>query len=199
MNLRPFWETFVTLIVILDPVGMAPIFVALTQHRSSAGKRIAAVQAAAVAGLLIAVFALFGHFVLTYLHVTLESLTIAGGLLLMLVALQMFQGQHDDPAVSSANVALVPLATPLLAGPGAIATVMVLTQRYGSQADQALVILGIFAAIVVTAIGLLLAERIARVISAATVHLLTRILGLLLAAIAVQLVIDAVRALVRAG
>lgn len=195
MNWRPFWETFVTLTVIMDPVGMAPIFVALTAGKPGSARRMAALQAAGVAGILIGVFALFGHLILIYLHVSLQALTIAGGLLLMLVALEMFRGGEYDPEATS-NVALVPLATPLLAGPGAIATVMVLSQRYPTAVERSLVILGITSAVVVTALGLIFAERIARLLRPASVHFLTRILGLLLAAIAVQLVVDAVRELV---
>jgi multiple antibiotic resistance protein len=198
MSWRPFWETFVTLFVILDPIGMAPIFVALTADKPLRARRLAALEAAGTAGLVIAVFALFGQLLLSYLNISVESLTIAGGLLLMLVALEMFQGTQDASATTS-NIALVPLATPLLAGPGSIATVIVLAQRYASIGGRASVILGIVAAIVVTALGLLVAERVSRILRPASVQLLTRILGLLLAAIAVQLVIDALRALVQGG
>ena len=198
MHWRTFLETFVTLFVIMDPIGMAPIFVALTADRSPRSRRLAALQAAAAAGAIVVVFALFGRLVLTYLHVSLESLTIAGGLLLLLVALEMFRGSGDTP-VDTENIALVPLATPLLAGPGAIAAVMVLTQRYADFGGRLGVIAGVLAAIALTAAGLLMAGTVARVLRPAAVHLLTRIFGLLLAAIAVQLVLDAVRSVVHAG
>jgi multiple antibiotic resistance protein len=192
MNWRAFVEAFITLIVIMDPVGSAPIFIALTEGRTPAARRRAALQAAGAAGAVVVVFALFGRLILDYLHVSVESLTIAGGLLLLLVALQMLRGE-DMAQPNTANVALVPLATPLLAGPGAIAAVMVLTRRYEDAPGMFGVLLAIVAVVVVVAVGLMLAERIARLVPQSAIQLLTRVLGLLLAAIAVQFIIDAVK------
>jgi multiple antibiotic resistance protein len=192
MNLRAFAEAFITLVVIMDPLGSAPIFIALTAGRTPAARRRAALTAAGAAGGVIVVFALFGRLILDYLHVSVESLTIAGGLLLLLVALQMLRGEDIEQA-GTANVALVPLATPLLAGPGAIAAVMVLTRRYEDTPGMIGVLLGIVAAVVVVALGLMLADRIARLIHPSVIQLLTRVLGLLLAAIAVQFIVDAVK------
>ncbi len=196
MNLRAFAESFITLTVIMDPLGSAPIFLVLTAGRSVAARRRAALEAAAVAGFLVVVFALFGRLILDYLHVSVESLTIAGGLLLLLVALQMLRGEELS-GVETANVALVPLATPLLAGPGAIAAVMVLTKRYEDAQGRLGVVIGILAAVVIVALGLLLSGFIARVIRPSVVQLLTRVLGLLLSAIAVQLIVDAVKTIAR--
>src|ERR1700716_2657162 len=192
MNWRAVGEAFITLVVLMDSFGSAPIFIALTAGRSPGARRRAALVAAAAAGSLIVVFALFGRLILDYLHVSVESLTIAGGLLLLLVALQMLRGE-DIVQPDTANVALVPLATPLLAGPGAIAAVMVLTRRYEDTAGMIGVLLGIVAAVVVVALGLMLADRIARLIHPSVIQLLTRVLGLLLAAIAVQFIVDAVK------
>src|SRR5882762_3517584 len=192
MSWRAFAEAFITLVVIMDPLGSAPIFIALTAGRTPAGRRRAALTAAGAAGGVIVVFALFGRLILDYLHVSVESLTIAGGLLLLLVALQMLRGEDIEQA-GTANVALVPLATPLLAGPGAIAAVMVLTRRYEDAPGMIGVLLGIVAAVVVVAVGLMLADRIARLIHPSVIQLLTRVLGLLLAAIAVQFIVDAVK------
>src|SRR5256886_6661731 len=127
MSWRAFAEAFITLVVIMDPLGSAPIFISLTAGRSPGARRRAALEAAAAAGGVVVVFALFGRLILDYLHVSVESLTIAGGLLLLLVALQMLRGEEIAPA-DTTHIALVPLATPLLAGPGAIAAVMVLTR-----------------------------------------------------------------------
>jgi multiple antibiotic resistance protein len=189
---RAFAETFITLLVIMDPLGSAPIFISLTAGRPATARRRAALEAAAVAGGLVAVFALFGRLILDYLHVSVESLTIAGGMLLLLVALQMLRGDEMQQS-ETANVALVPLATPLLAGPGAIAAVMVLTKRYEDPVGRISVVVGILAVVVSIAIGLLLADRIARVLRPSLIQLLTRVLGLLLSAIAVQFIVDAIR------
>src|ERR1700731_1905709 len=192
MSWQAFAEAFVTLVVIMDPLGSAPIFISLTAGRTPASRRREALEAAAAAGGVGGVFAVFGRLILDYLHVSVESLTIAGGLLLLLVALQMLRG--DDMAQpETANVALVPLATPLLAGPGAIAAVMVLTRRYDDAPGMVGVILGIVATVVVVAVGLMLAERAARLIGPSVIQLLTRVLGLLLSAIAVQFIVDAVK------
>jgi multiple antibiotic resistance protein len=192
MNWRAFAEAFITLVVIMDPLGSAPIFITLTAGQTASARRRAALLAAGAAGGLIVVFALFGRLILDYLHVSVESLTIAGGLLLLLVALQMLRGE-DLEQPDTANIALVPLATPLLAGPGAIAAVMVLTRRYEDTPGMIGVLLGIVAAAVVVAVGLMLADRIARLLHPSVIQLLTRVLGLLLAAIAVQFIVDAVK------
>ena len=192
MNWRAFAEAFITLVVIMDPLGSAPIFISLTGGWKPGPRRRAALEAAAAAGGLVVVFALFGRLILDYLHVSVESLTIAGGLLLLLVALQMLRGEELAPP-ETVNVALVPLATPLLAGPGAIAAVMVLTRRYEDAPGMIGVVLGIVATVVVVAAGLLLADRIARVLGPSVIQLLTRVLGLLLSAIAVQFIVDAVK------
>src|SRR5438270_781829 len=192
MSWRAFTEAFITLVVIMDPLGSAPIFISLTAGSPQAGRRRAALEAAAAAGGLVVVFALFGRLILDYLHVSVESLTIAGGLLLLLVALQMLRGEEIAPA-DTANIALVPLATPLLAGPGAIAAVMVPTKRYEDAPGRLGVLLGIIAVAVVVAVGLMLAAQIARLLRPSVIQLLTRVLGLLLSAIAVQFIVDAVK------
>jgi multiple antibiotic resistance protein len=195
VNWLAFSETVVTLFVIVDPLGTVPMFVALTAGRTPAQRRWAAVQAAATAGLLIAVFALFGRILLSYLNVSIQSLAIAGGLLLLLVALEMFRGRSGEVS-GNVNIVLVPLATPLLAGPGAIAAVMVLANRHSDVAGRIGVTLGVVAVVAAVAIILLLAGQLARLLRPAFVDFLTRVLALLLSAIAVQLVVDAVRALI---
>jgi multiple antibiotic resistance protein len=180
----------------MDPISTAPIFIALTPDRTAAERRSAALQAAGAAGGLIVVFALFGRLILDFLHVSVQSLEISGGLLLLLVSLQMLRG--DDVATQPGdNVALVPLATPLLAGPGAIAAVLVLTRRYPDALGEVAILLAILAVVIAIAVGLLLADGIARLLRPSIIQLLTRVLGLLLAAIAVQFIVDAVRVLVR--
>jgi multiple antibiotic resistance protein len=198
MNWLAFTETVVTLFVIVDPFGTVPVFVALTATRTPAQRRWAAVQSAAVAGVLIAMFALFGRILLSYLNVSVQSLAIAGGLLLLLVALDMFTGRSTSPQ-NNVNVVLVPLATPLLAGPGAIAAVMVLSNRHTDFAGRLGVIIGVAAVVIVVAAVFLIAGLLSRVLRPAVTDFLTRILALLLSAIAVQLVVDAVRTITQSG
>jgi multiple antibiotic resistance protein len=197
VNWRAFGETFVTLVVITDPIGNAPIFVAITRNLTPRQRQQAAMRAVIAAGALIIGFAVFGELVLRYLHVSLGSLSIAGGLLLLLVALEMLRGT-DLPAAegdSPEDVALVPLATPLVAGPGAIATSIVLWRAHPGVEGHIAVLAAIVLAVTVVGIALLVAERVTRATNPAVLHFLTRVFGLLLSAIAVQLVVDGVRRL----
>src|SRR4051794_18580902 len=197
MSWRAFGETFVTLFVITDPIGNAPIFVAITSKLDPKQRQAAAVRAVVAAGVLIIGFAVFGELILRYLHVSLGSLSIAGGLLLMLVALEMLRGSDfplADPD-SPEDVALVPLATPLVAGPGAIATAIVLWRGHPGFGGHVSVLLAIVLAVACVGVALLVAERVTRATSAAVLSFLTRVFGLLLSAIAVQLVVDGVKSL----
>jgi multiple antibiotic resistance protein len=194
MDWQILGETFLTLVVIMDPVGIVPIFIATTARLTPDQRRRAAVRAVVAAGALVLGFALIGRFVLEYLHVSVESLSIAGGLLLLLVALEMLRG-IDAPDAESEDVALVPLATPLVAGPGAIATVIVLVRQNTETGARLGVLAGILLALATVLAALLLAGRLSQLLSESLVSFLTRVFGLLLSAIAVQLVVDGVRGL----
>ena len=197
MNWRAFGETFITLLVITDPIGNAPIFVAITRNLTPKQRQRAALRAVLAAGALILGFAAFGELILRYLHVSLGSLSIAGGLLLMLVALEMLRGS-DFPggdASTPEDIALVPLATPLVAGPGAIATSIVLWRAHPSVGGHVAVLVAIVLAVACVGLALIVAERVTRATSPAVLSFLTRVFGLLLSAIAVQLVVDGVRSL----
>ena len=197
MYWRAFGETFVTLFVITDPIGNAPIFVAITRKLTPRQRQAAALRAVLAAGALILGFAVFGEAVLRYLHVSLGSLSIAGGLLLLLVALEMLRGSDfpgGDPDTPE-DIALVPLATPLVAGPGAIATAIVLWRAHPSPGGHIAVLVAIVLAVGCVGVALLVAERVTRATSPAVLSFLTRVFGLLLSAIAVQLVVDGVKSL----
>ncbi|NHC45681.1 MarC family protein [Motilibacter aurantiacus] len=194
---RFFGEVFVTLFVIVDPPGTIPLFLSLTSGRSPAVRRRTAWQAASVALLVITAFALFGQQLLDYLGITLPALQCAGGLLLLLVALQLLTGQESETVASrDVNVALVPLGTPLLAGPGAIVATMVFVRRVDDTADAVALAAGVVAVHFVLWLTMRYSLVIIRVIRESGVVLVSRIAGLLLSAIAVQLVADAVRAFV---
>lgn len=201
-DLKFFWEVFVTLLVITDPPGIVPVFLGMTAHRPRDERNRLAWQAAVVALGVIVVFAVFGRSILSYLGVQLPSLQAAGGLLLLLVALELLTGKSSQPSdleVAQANVAFVPLGTPLLAGPGAIVATMLFVQRANSVGRA----IAFGAAIVAVVVALWLAMRfsgvILRLLRDSGVELLTRIAGLLLSAIAVQLIVNAVRTLIRMG
>lgn len=188
-DFRLFGEVFVTLLVIMDPVGTIPIFLGLTSGRSVRARRRLAAQAVVVAAAVIAAFALFGQQILSYLGISLPALQGAGGLLLILVALELLTGGTDKPTeLPDVNVALVPLGTPLLAGPGAIVATIVFVRGAHGFGDAAAIAAGLVAVHVLLFLALRFAVVILRVIREGGVLLLTRISGLLLSAIAVQLV-----------
>lgn len=190
-------EVFVTLFVIMDPVGTVPIFLSLTSGRSAATARKAAWQAVAVSFFVITCFAFFGQQILSYLHISLPALQAAGGLLLLLVALELLTGKEDAMATSTGgNVALVPLGTPLLAGPGAIVATMLFVEDVDDSATFLAVGLGIVGVHLCLWAAMRFSLPILRLIRESGVLLVTRIAGLLLSAIAVQLVADAVRAFI---
>ena len=188
-------EVFVTLFVIMDPVGTIPIFLSLTSGRSAATMRRAAWQAVTVSFAVIVAFAFFGQQILAYLHISLPALQVAGGLLLLLVALELLTGKEQEAtAAANANVALVPLGTPLLAGPGAIVATMVFSDNVDGVETFAAVGLGVVLVHVTMWLAMRFSMPILRLIREGGVLLVSRISGLLLSAIAVQLVADAVRA-----
>jgi len=193
-----FVEVFVTLFVIMDPPGTIPLFLSLTSGRTAAMRRRLAGQAVLVAFFVITVFALFGQSILSYLGITLPAMQAAGGLLLLLVALELLTGKADEPVeTTNVNVALVPLGTPLLAGPGAIVATIVFVRRVDDAWEVAALAAGIVAVHVVLWLFMRYSVVIIRVIRDSGVTLITRIAGLLLSAIAVQLVADAVTAFVQ--
>lgn len=189
-------QAFVTLMVILDPPGNAPIFLGVIGDRSAKAGRQLAIQAAAISFLIIAGFALFGRFVLDYMDVSIGAMQAAGGLLLLLVSLNLLTGKEDNELASgSKNVAMVPLATPLLAGPGAIVAVMIFAQRVENTQMGFALAAAVIAVHICVALALMASTFILRIIGKAGVDLLARIAGLVLAGIAVQMLVNAINAL----
>jgi multiple antibiotic resistance protein len=201
LDTRLLGSVFVTLFVIMDPPGTVPIFLALTSSMTARRRVRAARQAVAVSFGVIIAFAVFGRALLDYLHVSLPALRGAGGLLLLLVALELLTGKAETPAsADGVNVALVPLGTPLLAGPGAIVATMVFVQQAHGQWPAWLAIgLGALLVHVCLWLAMRFAVQLHRLLGDGGTTLVTRIAGLLLSAIAVQLVADAVRAFVEQG
>ena len=187
-------QAFVTLLVILDPPGATPIFLGLVADKTKKERVQLAWQAALVSLVVITFFSLFGRFILEYMNVSIEALQAAGGLLLLYVSLELLTGR--DMAGDSSkdkNIALVPLGTPLLAGPGAIVATMIFVQQIQTPAQSVALIAAVVAVHIVIAISLMASTTILGIIKDAGVTLLARIAGLLLAAIAVQMLVDAIK------
>ena len=195
LDVQLFISVFVTLFVIMDPPGTVPIFLALTGSMTRHERVRAARQAILVAFGVIVGFALFGRSLLDYLHVSVEALQAAGGLLLLLVAMELLTGKMDSQEGAEAaqgNVALVPLGTPLLAGPGAIVATMVFVEQATEAPDWVALGLGVVLVHICLWLSMRFANAIHRVLKDSGTMLVSRIAGLLLAAIAVQLLADAV-------
>jgi multiple antibiotic resistance protein len=191
-------EVFVTLFVIMDPLGTVPIFLSLTATRSHAARRRLAWQAVAVAGGVIGAFAIFGQQLLSSLGITLPALQGSGGLLLLLVALELLTGRNEQPTgMDDVNVALVPLGTPLIAGPGAIVATIVFVRQAHGVADALAIVVAMAAVLLVLYAALRFSLVVWRLLRPSGIQLLTRIFGLLLSAIAVQLVAEAVRGFIK--
>lgn len=202
VNLTLLSTTFFTLFVIMDPPGTVPVFLALTSASTAKERKRAALTATSVAFGVICVFTVFGQYILDFLGISVPALQISGGLLLLLVAMELLTGKAEEPKPAGAgrvNVALVPLGTPLLAGPGAIVAAMLAVQgSEGAVADWVAIGLAILAVHVCLWAAMRFAIVIHRVLGDGGTTLVTRLAGLLLAAIAAQLMADAVFAFIDA-
>lgn len=199
-----FISAFVTLFVVIDPPGCAPIYASMTTDANARQRRSMAIRAIVVAGGILLVFALFGEALLSTLHIELDSFRIAGGIMLFLIALDMVfekrterreqraQDVIDDPEIE--DVSIFPMAMPMIAGPGSIASVMLLVSQ-NSGLDRALTILAaLLAVLLLTLAALLTAGPLMKLLGAKAEAVITRLLGVLLAALAAQFVIDGLRA-----
>ena len=195
-------QAFVTVLVIMDPLGNIPIFLTLTRDRTIENQRAAALQAVAVAAGVILSFALFGQQILHLLGISIQALQVAGGLLLIGVALELLRPGGHNPGAESAtsgNIAFVPLGTPLLAGPGTIAATILYMRRAQGIGGNLSVVLALLAALAVVYVVMRYSVVIGRVLKTNGIDLMSRVMGLLLAAIAVQLVAGGIAHWVQTG
>ncbi|MEY3715820.1 MAG: hypothetical protein RL155_695 [Actinomycetota bacterium] len=189
-------QAFVTLLVILDPPGATPIFLGVLGNRTRAQRTLLAWQAAATSLFVITLFALFGQFIVNYLDISMPALQGAGGLLLLLVSLDLLKG-HNESDIQSAekNLALVPLGTPLLAGPGAIVTIMLFAQDVDGSAMTVALALAVVGAHLIIGLTLMFSTHVVRIIRESGVMLLAKVAGLLTAAIAFEMLMSGIKGL----
>lgn len=191
---------FVTMFVVIDPIGLTPMFLALTQGASVTHRRAVAIRACLTGVVILVLFAAFGEAVLGFIGISMPAFRVAGGLLLFLTALDMLferrtkrrAGQADEDDGDDPSV--FPLAIPLIAGPGAIASVILLTgQRPGL--DGLALVIGVTVAVIALALVLFLSSGLLeRALGKTGINVVTRLLGMLLAALSVQFVLDGLRA-----
>jgi multiple antibiotic resistance protein len=201
--------TFTTFLAVIGPIDSAVLLATLTPHATRAERRAISLKAVAIATLIVLIFALFGNPILHQLGVTLPALQVAGGIILLIIALDMSLSRHPSPfrlspkeseeaenkAEAHAEIAVFPMATPLLAGPGAMTSAIVLAANTkGVPELLASVVLAILAVMVVTLICLLLAQEMNHLIGVTARKVVVRVFGVLLAAIAVQSIFTGVTA-----
>jgi multiple antibiotic resistance protein len=197
-----FLSAFATFFVVIDPPGCAPIFASLTRDAAARERRMMAVRSVAIAASILLFFGLFGEDLLEALGISLAAFRIAGGIMLFLIALEMVFEKRQERRENRANeinaspeqddISVFPMAIPMIAGPGSIASVMLLMARSDGM-DESLVVIGALAAILIlTMLALLAAGPMMRLLGHKVEGMITRILGVILAALAAQFVIDGI-------
>jgi multiple antibiotic resistance protein len=187
-----FLTSLITVLILLEPVSNVPTFLSLTERESRRGRNRIALIAVVAAGVILAFFAAVGESLLAYLKITIEDLQVAGGIVLLIVALQMMGGREAATAEEGENVAVVPLGTPLLAGPGTIVALLVLLDEYKATTDRAEIMAGSVVALAVIYFAFRFASVITERLRPALARALSRVTGLLIAAIAVHFIASAI-------
>jgi multiple antibiotic resistance protein len=198
-----FISAFITFFVVIDPPGCAPIYASLTHGANAAQRRSMAIRATGVATIILLIFALFGEKLLAALHIELNSFRIAGGIMLFLIALDMVfekrtqrreeraQKIIETPEIE--DVSIFPMAMPMIAGPGSIASVMLLMSQNEGLEPAAIIISALAAVLLLTLLALLAAGPLMRILGSQVEAVITRLLGVLLGALAAQFVVDGLR------
>ncbi|KTF70817.1 MarC family protein [Sphingomonas sp. HT-1] len=203
-----FVSSLVTFFVIIDPPGCAPIFAGLTAGTNAVHRRAMAVRAVMVAAIILFGFALFGEALLHALGISLNAFRIAGGIMLFLIALEMVFEKRTErredraekvKAEDPVDISIFPMAMPMIAGPGSIASVMLLMSQSRGIQQSLVVLAAMLSILLLTLVALLAAGPIMRVVGAKIEAVVSRLLGVLLAALAVQFVIDGIRSSLAAG
>ncbi len=202
------FNAFVTILVTIDPPGLAPLFLALTGGMNRSERMQVSVRSSLIGFLVLALFAVAGAGILSVFGITLPAFRVAGGLLLFYIAFEMIferrQERHERSAKRAItqdmirNIAAFPLAIPLIAGPGAISATVLLSGTFADFAARAALVGIILVCVLITFLVFVLAERVDGFLGETGRSILTRLLGVILAALAVQFVADGVKALVAA-
>jgi multiple antibiotic resistance protein len=195
-----FTTAFITLAVIIDPPGCAPIFASLTRGASAAERRRLAIRSAGVAWAILMFFALLGEPLLRTLGISLSAFRLAGGIMLFMIALDMVferrterreeRAKEIEGTPEAEDISVFPMAIPMIAGPGSIASIMLLSARAEGTVEGLVVLAAMTAVILLTLAALLAAGPLMKLIGAKLEAMITRILGVILAALAVQFVLD---------
>lgn len=196
--LQHFIQDFTTLFVVIDPVGLVPVFIAITQKEPQFSRQRIALLGVGISAIILFTFMIAGQTLLKALDISLPAFKIAGGLLLLIVGLQMVLNEEEHSAStdpeSSIDLAVFPLATPLIAGPGGILTVVLLTDdaKFGAV-DKVITSLALIMVLLFTYMALLFADLIQKGLGKTGVNVITRILGLLVASLATEIILGGIK------
>ncbi len=203
------WQAFVTLFVVIDPFAVVPMFVALTRNETTTSKRRTALKSTVIATILLLSFAFVGDKLLDALSISEPAFRIAGGFLLLLAAIEMVvarasgirttTGDEDEEAAHRDDISVFPLAIPLLAGPGALTSVVVLMRQaevMGFKASVGVVLI-LMSVLLISYLSLLISDRLMKLLGVTGTNVVTRVFGIILAALAVQNIINGITMVVK--
>ena len=194
-----FFKTFIFYFIVIDPIGSTPIFLVVTEHLDAKEKVKTALHGTFIATLILLFFGLLGNSILAYLNISFPAFTIAGGIILFIIALEMLfdkrhQRKKEDINFTSDNLSIFPLATPLLAGPAAITSVIVSVSATGNDFTKQIIgMFALIAATLVTFIILFIAAKSEKIINKRIISIFSRIVAIVLAGLSIQYILDGIK------
>ena len=194
--LEVFIQAFVLYFVVIDPIGNTPLFMSITQNQSEKDKIRTAVEGIIVATVVLILFSIIGQFILSYLNISLESFRIAGGIILFLIALEMLFNKRQERKekildLNKDKISIFPLAIPILAGPAAITSVIVIATKYQSDFKLHLIsILGLIGVMIITLSLFILLAKSDKFINRNIANIISRVIAIILAALSIQYIVD---------
>jgi len=197
--LEIFIKTFVLYFIVIDPLGNTPLFLIITQHLETKDKIKTALGGIMIATIILLFFALLGNFILSYLNISFSAFTVAGGIILFLISMEMLfdkrqQRKEGDLNYSSDKISVFPLATPLLAGPAGITSIIVsVTDIGGNFTNQVVGIFSLFLVMVITFIIFYVASKSSNIINKKVIGVISRVIAIILAGLSVQYILDGIK------
>jgi len=194
--LEVFIQAFVLYFVVIDPIGNTPIFLSITQIQNEREKYQTAIEAVIIATIVLVLFSIIGQFILSYLNVSLESFRIAGGIILFLIAIEMLFNKRQERkeqilGQTKSKLSVFPLAIPILAGPAAITSVIVIATKYqGDILSQSISLLGLVVVMIISLLFFLLLAKSDKFINKNIANIISRVIAIILAALSIQYIID---------
>ena len=197
-----FFKTFIFYFIVIDPIGSTPVYLVVTEHLDIKEKIKTALHGTFIAALILLFFGLLGNGILTYLNISFPAFTIAGGIVLFIIALEMLFGKRHQRKEENVNftsdkLSVFPLATPLLAGPAAITSVIVFVSATGNDfTKQAVGMLSLVAVTVISFIIFFIAAKSEKIVNKKIISVFSRIVAIVLAGLSIQYILDGIKAFI---